>query len=170
MNMIHVAQPKNKRMFIIALAMIVAGFGFLGVGLYQVHSSQSDQASNQPNFKPLLPQGKTITSLGGWQKLTTPNSDVFYVYVDTISGVTVNVSQQQLPGKFKGDLTNKMVELARGYNANIKLDADDTRIYIGTSAKGPQSVLFTKNDVLVLVKSWATIPDADWVAYVKSLT
>lgn len=167
--MIRVAQPKNKRLFTIALTMLIVGFAFLGVGIYQVHSSRAEETNNQPNFKPVLPEGKTISTLGGWQKLTTPNSDVFYVYVDTISGVTVNVSQQLLPGKFKGDVANKMLEMARAYNANIKLDADDTRVYIGTSAKGPQSVLFTKNGVLVLAKSWSTIPDADWVAYVKSL-
>lgn len=170
MNMIRAAQPKNKPMFIIAVAMLLAGLVFLGIGIYQVHSSQADQSNNQPNFKPVLPVSKTITSLGGWQKLTTPNNDVFYVYLDTVSGVTVNVSQQLLPGKFKSNLTNSMVEMARAYNANVKLDADGTTIYVGTSAKGPQSVLFTKNGVLVLIKSWATISDADWIAYVKSLT
>lgn len=168
--MIRVAQPKNKRMFIIAVAMVIAGLGFLGVGIYQVHSANTDVNSTQPNFNPVLPQGKTIANLGGWQKLTTPNNDVFYVYVDTINGVTVNVSQQLLPGKFKGDVSNKMLEMARAYNANVKLDAGETKVYVGTSAKGPQSVLFTKNDVLVLIKSWSTIPDADWVAYVNSLT
>lgn len=167
--MIRVAQPKNKRMFIAALVMLLSGIGFLGIGIYQVHSSRADEASVKPNFQPILPEGKTISSLGDWQKLTTPNNDVFYAYVDTINGVTVNVSQQQLPGKFKGDVHNKMLEMARGYNANVKLDADDIRVYIGTSAKGPQSVLFTKNEVLVLIKSWATIPDSDWVAYIKSL-
>lgn len=168
--MIHIAQPKNKRLFIIAVLMLVAGFGFLGAGLYQVHSSRADETSTQPNFDPFLPREKTIENLGGWQKLTPPSGDAFYVYVDTISGVNVNVSQQLLPGKFKNDISNKMTELARAYKANIKLDIDGTRVYIGNSAKGPQSVLFTKNGVLILIKSWATIPDSEWIAYIKSLT
>jgi len=167
--MVQLVQPKNKKFLITAIVMILAGLVFLGVGIYQVHSSRADQNSTLPNFKPVLPQGKSIESLGGWQKLTTPSGDTFYVYLDTVNGVTVNVSQQLLPGKFKDDVTNKMTDLARAYNANTKLDVDGTRVYIGTSAKGPQSVLFTKNGLLILMKSWATIPDAEWTTYIKSL-
>lgn len=167
--MIQISRPRNKYLFFSAIAMVLLGFVFLAIGIYQVHSSRADETSIAPNFKAVLPQGKTIESLGGWQKLTSPNGDVFFIFVDTINGVTVNVSQQQLPGKFEGDLSNKMVELARAYNANSKLDADGVHVYVGASAKGPQSVLFAKNGLLILVKSWATIPDAAWITYVKSL-
>jgi hypothetical protein len=168
--MVGLAQPRRKKLFITAIVMILAGIVFLGIGIYQAHSSRADETSNLPNFDPLLPRGKTIEKLGGWQKLTSPNGDAFYVFVDTVNGVSVNVSQQLLPGKFKGDVTNKMTEMARAYNANTKLDADGVRVYLGSSAKGPQSVLFTKNGVLILMKSWATIPDADWITYIKSLS
>ncbi|MGV9001387.1 MAG: hypothetical protein ACOH18_00300 [Candidatus Saccharimonadaceae bacterium] len=168
--MIQILPVKNKRLFITAVMMIVSGFVLLGIGIYHAQPSGADATSNLPNFDAILPAGKTIEDFGGWQKLTPPNSEAFYVFVDTINGVTINVSQQLLPGKFKGDVTNKMLDLARAYKANVKLDADGTRMYIGTSAKGPQSVLFTKNGVLVLIKSWSTISDAQWIAYVKSLT
>lgn len=168
--MVGLAQPRRKKLFITAIVMILTGIVFLGIGIYQAHSSRADETSNLPNFDPLLPRGKTIENLGGWQKLTSPNGDAFYVFVDTVNGVSVNVSQQLLPGKFKGDVTNKMTEMARAYNANTKLDADGVRVYLGSSAKGPQSVLFTKNGVLILMKSWATIPDADWITYIKSLS
>ena len=168
--MVHFKPPKNKRLFIIAMVMIVIGFSGLGFGIYQAHSSKADETSNLPNFTPALPKGESIDSLEGWQKLTSPEGDVFYAFVDTVNGVTVNVSQQQLPGKFKQDLSNKMLEMARAYNANTKLEAGDgVRVYVGTSAKGPQSVLFTKNGVLVLMKSWATIPDAEWITYINSM-
>jgi hypothetical protein len=168
--MVHFKPPKNRRLFIIAMVMIVIGFSGLGFGIYQAHSSKADETSNLPNFTPVLPEGTSMDTLEGWQKLSSPNGDVFYAFVDTVNGVTVNVSQQQLPGKFKSDLSNKMLEMARAYNANTKLQADDdVKIYVGTSAKGPQSVLFTKNGVLVLMKSWATIPDADWITYVNSM-
>ncbi len=167
--MVHFKPPKNKRLFITAIVMIVIGFSGVGFGIYQAHTSKAGQTSNLPNFQPVLPAGESIDTLEGWQKLTSPDGDVFYAFVDTVNGVTVNVSQQHLPGKFKQDLSNKMLEMARAYNANTKLEADDdVRIYVGTSAKGPQSVLFTKNGVLVLMKSWATIPDAEWITYVNS--
>ena len=147
--------------------MIFVGLGGIGFGIYQAHSSKADIVTDAPNFAPLLPEEQTIEKLGGWQKLTSPNGDSFYVFVDTVGGVTVNVSQQLLPGKFKGDVTNKMTDLARNYNATKQLKVDDTKVYIGTSAKGPQSVLFTKDGVLVLIKSWATIEDSDWASYIK---
>lgn len=166
--MIKIAQPKNKWMFFTALGMILLGVVFLVIGLLQVHSAPVDESTTKPNFQAILPKGKTIESLGGWEKLTSPNGDVFYAYADTVNGVNVNVSEQQLPGKFKNDLTNQMQAMARAYNANTKLDANGTTVYVGTSAKGPQSVLFTKNDLLVLMKSWAAIPDADWITYINS--
>jgi hypothetical protein len=166
--MVQLRKP-NKKLLLTAIVMIVAGFAFLGVGIYQVHSSKSDETSNAPNFDPLLPKGKTIESFGGWEKLTSPTGDTFHIYVDTINGVTVNVSQQLLPGKFKSDINNKMLDVARAENANVKLNVDDIKVYIGTSAKGPQSVIFTKNGLLISIKSWATIPDAEWIAYIKSL-
>lgn len=159
----------NKRLLTIAIVMITLGVAGLGLGIYQTHSSQAEVANDLPNFSALVPKGKTIDQFGGWQKLSAPNGDVFYVFVDTVGGVSVNVSQQNLPGKFKADLDNKMAEMARAYNANNKLDVDGTKVYIGTSAKGPQSVIFTKNDVLVLMKSWSSISDADWITYIKSL-
>ena len=167
--MVKLRQTKRKKTFITAMVMIVVGFGFLGAGIFHAHSSRADETTSKPNFSPVLPKGETIESLDDWQKLTSPNGDAFYVYIDTISGVTVNVSQQVLPGKFKNDLTNQMIETARAYNATTKLDAEGTTIYVGSSAEGPQSVLFSKNGLLVLMKSWASIPDAEWIAYVKSL-
>lgn len=166
--MVGFKQP-NRRLLSVAIIMITLGLFGLGFGVYQANSSQAEIGNDKPNFTTLLPKGKTIEQLGGWEKLTSPNGDAFYVFVDNVRGVSVNVTQQRMPGKFKGDLTNKMTELARAYNANNKIDVDGTKVYIGTSAKGPQSVLFVKDDVLVLMKSWATISDSDWIAYIRSL-
>jgi len=166
--MVGFKQP-NKRLLSVAIIMITLGLAGLGFGVYQANSSQAEVGNDNPNFTALLPKGKTIEQLGGWEKLTSPNGDAFYVFVDNVHGVSVNVTQQRMPGKFKGDLNNKMTELARAYNANNKIDVDGTKVYIGTSAKGPQSVLFVKDDVLVLMKSWATISDSDWIAYIRSL-
>lgn len=168
--MVHFKPPKNKRLFITAVVMIAIGFSGLGFGIYQAHSSKADETSNSPNFTPILPEGKSMSNLEGWQKLTSPDGDIFYAFVDTVNGVTVNVSQQQLPGKFKSDLSNKMLEMARAEKLTTKLEAaDGVKIYLGTSAKGPQSVMFTKNGVLISMKSWAAIPDADWITYVNSM-
>ena len=168
--MIRFKKPHSKRLFISAIVMIVIGSVGLGYGTYLARSSQADIEKNgTPNFAPVLPAGKTIEQLGGWQKLTSPSGDAFYVFVDSVAGVSVNVSQQPLPGKFKNNLTNEMTNLARAYNANVKLDANGTKVYVGTSAKGPQSVIFSKKGLLVLIKSWATLEDGTWITYINSL-
>ena len=78
-------------------------------------------------------------------------------FADTIDGVPVSVSQQPLPEVFKKDTDAHLSELAKSYNATDKMNADGTTVYIGTSAKGPQSALFVKNNLLILIKSQSKI-------------
>lgn len=166
--MIRFKQP-NKRILTIAIVMIAVGLSGLGFGIYQANTSQAEIGNDAPNFTPVLPKNETIEHLGGWQKMTPPNSDPFFVYIDSLDGVSINVSQQRLPPKFRTNPSQSITELARAYNANTKLDVDDMTVYIGSSAKGPQSVIFMKNDLLITIKSWATIDNGAWVAYIQSL-
>lgn len=161
----------NKLHLTVGVGVLLLALGiFLWVHL--TSQSRASSVTDLPNFATVLPAHTTIEELGGWQKLTPPEGgDSFYVFVDTVAGVSVNVSQQVLPGKFRHNLNNEMNDLARAYNASTKLEAaDDTTVYIGTSAAGPQSVIFTKEGVLVLIKSWSEISDADWIGYVNSLS
>jgi len=124
----------------------------------------------EPTFHALLPKGKSIDSLGGWQKLTPPNGVPFFTYVDTVDGVTLNISQQPLPESFKNDTDTAIAQAAKAYNATKIITVRDTvSAYIGTSAKGPQSVIFTYNGLLVNIKSQATLSDATWKQYITSL-
>lgn len=168
--MIRLQKP-NKKLLSIGALLLLLGSAGVWFGVYKTNLSVAESSTDLPNFSTILPEHKTIEDFGGWQKLTPPQGgDSFYVYVDTVAGVTVNVSQQELPGKFKNNLSNEMTSLARAYNATNKLEAGDVKVYIGTSAKGPQSVIFAKDGVLVLMKSWSTISDADWIGYINTLT
>lgn len=160
----------NKKLFVISMSVMIVGFIGLGYGMYHIQPSQAEVVTQTPNFTVKIPKGKTIEQLGGWQKLTPPKGgEPAWIFIDTLSGVTINVSQQQLPGTIKADTENRMADLARSYNANTTLKVGDTTVYIGTSAKGPQSLIFTKDDVLFLIKSWATIENDAWIRYVSSL-
>lgn len=127
------------------------------------------QAENAPPFSTVVPKNTTIEKLGGWQQLTPPDGTPVYVYTDTVNGVPVSVSQQALPATFKSDRQAKLTEVAKGYNATTQLIAGDVKAYIGTSARGPQSVLFIKENVLVLIKSRENIPTESWIAYIELL-
>ncbi len=122
-----------------------------------------------PDYTTVLPAGKTIESLGGWTRVSPPNGNAVYAYVDTVGKATLTVSQQPLPDNFKDDTNAEIDQLAAGYNATQKLTVQGTVVHIGTSVKGPQSVIFTKNKVLVLIKTNIPLDNDQWSAYISQL-
>lgn len=120
-------------------------------------------------YQTVLPKGKSISDLGGWKRVSPNEAAPVFAYTDTIDGVSINVSQQPLPQSFIGDTETQITELAKVYNANTKIDAGPVKVYIGSSSRGPQSVIFTKNSLLVLIKSDNNISDAAWANYVRAL-
>lgn len=138
-----------------------------------VANNQPNQApaglKAKPDFSAILPKDKTVEDLGGWQKLTPPNSTPYYVFTDSINATAISVSQQILPETFKSATAQSIQDLAKSYSATEELDIDGNTAYIGTSTKGPQSVIFTKNGLLVLIKSQGTIENDAWKSYIKSL-
>ncbi|HVU59845.1 MAG TPA: hypothetical protein VHC98_03330 [Candidatus Saccharimonadales bacterium] len=122
-----------------------------------------------PPYHTMLPAGKTIEQLGGWTRISPPDRDPAYAYVDHIGAVQVDVSEQPLPANFEHDTASQIAQLAAGFNATDTLTAGSLVAYIGTSAKGPQSVIFAKGNLLILIKSGAVVPNDQWAAYLESL-
>ena len=122
-----------------------------------------------PSYKTLLPAGKTIDQLGGWTRVSPPDRNPVFAFADSIAGTPIIVSEQPLPSDFQTDATEQVSLLAEGYHASKHLKVGDVSVYIGTSAKGPQSVIFTENDLLILIKAQAVISDDHWVGYINSL-
>ncbi len=123
----------------------------------------------KPKYDTVLPKGKSIDDLGGWALVSPPNVEPVYAYTDKVGDISVIVSQQQLPKSFKAETATRIEEVAKQFTANDKITAGDTTAYIGTSIKGPQSVVFSKNDLLILIKSSAKVPNDQWVKYISSL-
>jgi cytoskeletal protein RodZ len=131
-------------------------------------SSGSSQNSSpitkaSPDFADLTPSGKGVE----WSRLSPPNSASFYVYTDTISGVPIRVSEQTLPSSLKSD--DQVAELAKNYSANRSIDVGGTTVYIGTSAKQTQSIIFVKRSLLILITSNDVLNDHQWNTYISSL-
>ncbi len=155
---------------IISVALLVVVVVIIAVSLNNTQSPEQQSNSSAPTFAAVLPNGKTISDLGGWQRLDPPNSDPVYIFTDTINSVPISVSQQVLPTTFKSNLSQSVADLAKNYSATTELNAGGIKVYIGTSAQGPQSVIFTMNDLLVLVKSQGRIDNDAWVNYISKLS
>lgn len=130
----------------------------------------SESFGESPKYQTLLPNGKSIETLGGWERISPDGKEPVYAYTDSIDEVSISVSEQPLPADFKSNVNKKVADLAERFSATNTIDADGTKVYLGTSAKGPQSVIFARDDLLILIKSQQKIKDAAWKSYIQSLT
>lgn len=129
-----------------------------------------DLPRGTPDYKTLTPQGANIRQYGGWTRVSPPKSDPVYAYTDTVGKVPITVSQQPIPDGFQGGDINAQVEqLAKSFKASRKISVNGTPAFIGSSTKGPQSIIASKSDVLILIKSTAPLLDQQWVDYLASL-
>lgn len=153
---------KQKKWWIIGIACIAILGTFTAFNILQ-------DSDSHPNFRALTPKGSTVEELGGWQRVSPPGKDPTFAFTDTIEGVTISVSQRTLPPEFKKNTAKEVSNLAKSYHANRQLKAGDTTFHIGSSAKGPESVIFSKRSLLILIKSQAAISDEAWVSYINQL-
>ncbi|QQS70950.1 hypothetical protein IPP92_01465 [Candidatus Saccharibacteria bacterium] len=118
----------------------------------------------------MLPAGKSIADLGGWTRVSPNSADPVFAYADTLDGSQIIISQQPLPDSFQSDPEGHIAELAKDYNASEKISTTNTTVYIGDSIKGPQSVIFTKSKLLILIKSSVKHSNDSWIRYINSLS
>jgi hypothetical protein len=165
----------QKRKRLTASIATVAVVSFIAIQIIPVIIGEpglrkEDIASTKPEFNTLLPNGKSIDNLGGWKRVSPPGAAPAFAYSDKIGSVTIAVSQQTLPDEFKGNTSDRMTELAKGFNATEKLTTENgTTIYLGSSAQGPQSAILAIDHLLILIKSTNKIDDKKWASYVDSM-
>lgn len=165
----------SKR-FLIALAVLIVISLLLFGSLSRQQNTNKNAAqadpskqTEPPKNETVLPTGKNVEQLGGWKRVSPPESDPVFAYADTIDGVPISVSQQSLPDSFKSNTDSHVAELAKKFNATNKIDAGGTTVFIGDSSKGPQSVILTKKGALIMIKSQKKITDKSWITYIKTL-
>ena len=168
----HIPRRKSRSRIIVASVSVVVLAGLVAGGLFAWRTYTSNQTTvigdTDLKFRVLLPGGKGIDSVNG-QALIPPTGAPYFVYLDRINNVDVQVTEQQLPASFKNDVNGQVAQVAKSYNATDSVKASGTTAYIGTNINGPQSVILTKQSLLVLIKSQATISDKAWVNYLSSL-
>lgn len=166
-------QPAKRRVFTGRQKLIVAAAVALLIVFVWINSQPEDKSqplAQGPNYTTILPKGESVVTLGGWKRVSPPENDPVYAYSDKIGDVPIIVSEQPVPKSFGRNIDAQVKKLAQGYHATDKIKANNTDVYIGTSSKGPQSVILAKEDLLILIKSENKISNDAWKDYVKSLT
>lgn len=90
-------------------------------------------------------------------------------FSDQINGIKIVISEQQLPEKFKADRFGELEKLATSFNATESFDVNDGKAYIGTSVKGPQSIVMVKKDLLIFLYADRKIDNKSWIEYIEKL-
>lgn len=163
--------------------LVFAGSTLLAVAviltIVQLHSSGSSSATSStiagvqndthPTYNTILPSGKSASDVGDFHRVSPPGSNPVYAYADDFRGTHINVSEQPIPDGWKSNIQSNVEKLAKDYSATNKITINGTLVYVGTSYQGPQSIIFTKNNLLVLIKSSSTRNENDWAWYADNL-
>ncbi len=118
----------------------------------------------RPGYTTVLPIGKTIEQLGGWGRVSPPEKNPVFAYSDSVSSTHIVVSEQPLPEN------SQVSQIAKQFNASEKLVMIDGSIaYLATTSAGAQSLVISKSDLLILIRSSGKITNQVWVDYIGAL-
>jgi hypothetical protein len=167
------AHKKATALSAVAVIAVVAAFSFVPGVLSGVGSKKPGDAPpttkviTDPEFKTLAPNGDVKSAASG--SYAYDQAKKVASYTDKIGTVNVVVSQQQLPDKFLGNPDGELAKFADQIYAKEKLEVGVTTAYIGTSEKGPQTVVFTKDLLLIFISADRELDKSSLFNYIDAL-
>lgn len=173
-----IGRPKRrmpKMLVAFGMLLLLLPLGFLGLSIAK-NLNKPQQQTASPEVKGQTEEAKPDFAImrptTEDNQATTPKYDTtkkVVSYNDILADVPITVSQQPLPTAFTTDPTGQVEKLAKQINANDKISTSDTTAYAGISIKGPQTVVFTKNDLLVFIIANKKIDTIDWIKYIEKM-
>lgn len=128
---------------------------------------QGDTKSAVPDFQTVTPNGDITDTTS--QKIQYDPAKKVASFTDKLNGYEITVSMQPIPANFKPNIGDNVKKVAEQFAANTVLEVDNGSAYLGTSAKGPQSLVGYRGDLLVFMKSETKIDNKAWTDYFNSL-
>ncbi len=171
-RIISFSKGLDKKILVGGAAVFVIGIGGISFALLYDGKNPDDKpavlagSTEKANFEYSLPDGDATGADGEIKYDSTKN---IVNFKDEIGGVPITISQQPLPSSFKDDTDAKVKKLAEDFSATKTIATANPTAYIGTSIKGPQTVIFSKKDLLVFIQSTKVIEDRDWAEYITNL-
>jgi hypothetical protein len=169
---------RKKQLLYIGLSLLVC-FVVLGIFYLRVQSPElntpkvtpkvTQLVHGTPDYNTIIPQGKSITDLGGWTRVSPPSSNPVFAFTDKIGTDSITISEQPLPSDFQKDTETHVNQLAQSFNAGEKITLGTVTAYIATTEKGMQRIFLTKNSLLILITSNVHISNDAWAKYITAL-
>lgn len=123
------------------------------------------QTAQKPEFDTVIPKDNEETN----SKIRYDPERKVASFTDKIGATDITVSQQELPENLKKNTDEEVEKLAKGFSATEVIVESNPKAYLGTSAKGPQTVIFHKNGLLVFIFSQKSIEKSVWAEYITKL-
>lgn len=161
----------TKKWIIIGISATILGVGGFVISSHISNSTQKEKnaSATSPEHTAFLPKGRSIEDLGGWRRVSPPHKEPVFAFTDTVDGVAISVSQQAIPQEFVDSPEKSVEKLAKAENATNIFKIDRLTVYMGESVRGPQTLVFTKDNTLIFIKSQSKIAEDHWVNYIKNL-
>lgn len=157
---------KRQIYVIVGIVIVILVFGVLIIvknnGSNDKKPQVAGSSSVKLSFTPLVAPGKTFVPDPEGKRDTGS-------YADKIGLINIRVSEQPLPNSFKPDVEAKLAEFAKYNYYNQQLNVGNIKVYTGMSIKGVQSVVFTKNNILIFIRADQKVADKSLTDYINSL-
>lgn len=153
---------KNRTLIVGVASLLLITLGIVAVNKYLLNNNNSGAEvagsskvvgqevptpTNDPTFSIVKPQGRDLPK----EKIIFDPRRKFAKFEDEINGVPISVSQQPLPEGIKSDPVSGTSKLAKDFGAAEEITVDGTRINYGQDEKGQQTVILTKNGLLIFI-------------------
>ena len=122
-----------------------------------------------PQFALLMPQGRKYDDVNVL-RVSPAGNDPVYVFLDTLEGTQIKISQQKVPKTFDYNRAVELERVAKDFQATNVIQIDGDKVYHGLNEKtNTQSLLFIKKNLLVTISSSNKLEDDKWTGYILGL-
>jgi hypothetical protein len=126
--------------------------------------AMEEPVTNDPEFPIVLPPGIPR------DKIAYNPDRKFAKYDDQIGGVPLTVSQQQMPDNFRDDPRAGAQSIAKSLGADTELRyANNEVAYYFEGESGTQTAVFTKNNLLIFIRTAGLVQKDKLSQYIASL-
>lgn len=125
---------------------------------------------SQPNFIPLVPQGKSGLAKENSSTSFFNKAHDVYMFDDTYLGIPIQVSEEPLASNNNTSPNGNMNSLIKEYSANTPFTfAGGTAYESNSTVTNKQTVLFNEKGIIVIIQSSLNVQSDGWVSYIDNL-